>query len=250
MPNISKEFGVSFNGFNVENDGSYFLADVQRPIKPKQTYTAQYLPGRNETIYGSGGYQDILVNVVVGIRYSSKKDRINKINTISKAWCFSESKLRLKHNAFYYVGKTLDEVGVEEDGMYTLLTFPFICKPFIYSEERQVTLISSKAIDYKGDFDCEPILKFSGMGTHTIACNGNSFSIVLSGSNITVDCAKCIVYYDDISNAMDKFTGDFIKLNKESMNTITWQATTGGTPPILLYKDTNLCKMEYTDSSY
>lgn len=250
MPNISKEVGVSFNGFSIDNDGSYFLSDVQRPIKPKQTYTAQYLPGRNETIYGSGGYQDIPINVVVGIRYSSEEDRINKINTITKAWCFTESKLRLKHNAFYYAGKVLDEVGIEEDGFYTMLTFPFICKPFMYSEEKQVTLTASTSINYLGDSDCEPILKFSGTGTHTITCNGNTFSIVLSGSNITVNCDKGIVYYDDISNAMENFTGNFIKFNKESVNTITWQVTEGGIAPVLIYKDTNLCKMEYIDNSY
>lgn len=250
MPNISKEGGISFNGFSIDNDGNYFLSEVQRPRKPKQTYTAQYLPGRNETIYGSGGYQDILVNVIVGIRYSSKEDRTNKINAITKAWCFSESKLKLKHNAFYYVGKILDEVGEEEDGFYTMLTFPFICKPFTYSEEKQVTLAATTNIDYLGDFDCEPILKFTGSGAHTITCNGNTFSIVLSGSNITVDCAKCIVYYDDISNAMEHFTGDFIKLNKESVNTITWQVTEGGTAPVLIYKDTNLCKAKYIEKSY
>lgn len=250
MPNISKEFGASFNGFSVDNDGNYFLQDIQRPIKPKQNYTAQYLPGRNETIYGSGGYQDIPINVIVGIRYSSKEDRINKINAITKAWCFSESKLKLRHSAFYYVGKILDEVGIGEDGMYTILTFPFICKPFMYSEVKEVTLEASTSIDYQGDYKCQPIFKFNGTGTHTITCNNESFSITCNGKNITVDCKKALVYYDDITNAMLQFEGDFITLNPERVNVITCTSSEGSTQPILQYQDTNLCKVQYIEKSY
>lgn len=250
MPQLSKEKGISFNRFSVDNEKGYFLVDVQKPIKPKQSYTAQYLPGRSETVYGSGGYQDILVNVVIGIRYADVEDRTYKINAITKAWCFVESELRLKHNAFYYVGKVLDEVAQDEDGRYTLLTFPFICKPFMYSNEKQVTLANTTAIDYQGDYKCEPILKFRGTGTHVITCNGESFTIVVNNRNITVDCSKGIVYYDDITNAMEYFTGDFINFNPESINTITWQGTEGSTAPILHYKDVNLCKIRHTEKSY
>lgn len=250
MPSISKEFGVSFNGFSVDNDGNYFLADVQRPIKPKQNYTAQYLPGRSETVYGSGGYQDILVNVVVGIRYSNNEDRINKINAITKAWCFSESKLKLRHSAFYYAGKVLDEVGISEDGMYTLLTFPFICKPFMYSEAKEVTLAIDTSIDYKGDYKCQPIIKFSGNGAHTVVCNGSEFTVSCEGKNITVDCNKAIVYYDDYSNAMNNFDGDFITLNPESNNVIACISSSGSTAPTLIYQETNLVKLSYTEYSY
>lgn len=250
MPQLSKEEGISFNGFAVENKNGYFLSDVQRPLKPKQSYTAQYLPGRSETIYGSGGYQDILVNVVIGIKYSNLEDRTNKINAITKAWCFSESKLKLKHSAFYYVGKILDDVGIDEDGFYTILTFPFVCNPLMYKENANVTLQAQTEVVYIGDYKCEPILKFSGTGTHTITCNGSTFTLVLSGSNIAVDCDKGIVYYDDISNAMTEFDGDFISFNPESTNIITWSATVGATAPTLIYKDISITKVQYSIKSY
>ena len=134
--------------------------------------------------------------------------------------------------------------------MYTLLTFPFICKPFTYSDEKEVTLIANTSLDYQGDHKCQPIFKFSGTGTHTITCNGESFTLIGDNKDITVDCKKGIVYYNDISNAMTQFSGDFITLNPETINTIAWTGTTGSTAPTLIYQDTNLVKLSYTDYSY
>ena len=82
MPTLSKEEGISFNGFSVDNRNGYYLTNVTMPAKPEQTYTAQYLPGRSETVYGSGGYKDIPITVEVAIRYSDLQDRNNKINAI------------------------------------------------------------------------------------------------------------------------------------------------------------------------
>ena len=250
MPDLSKEKGISFNNFSVENKNGYYLVDVSIPLKPEQTYTAQYLPGRSETVYGSGGYKDILINVSVGIRYKGLEDRTNKINAIIKAWCFTESKLRLKHNAYYYVGKILDEVSISEEGFYTILTFPFICKPFMYSQEHQETISTTTQVDYKGDYKCQPIFKFSSTGTHTITCNGESFTLTCNGKNITVDCNKCIVYYDDVTNAMEQFEGDMITFNPNSINTITWNGTDDSTAPTLNYQDISLCTRKYVERSY
>ncbi len=245
MPALSKEKGISFNGFSVDNKNGYYLTNVTIPAKPEQTYTAQYLPGRSETVYGSGGYKDIPITVEVAIRYSDLQDRNNKINAIMQAWCFTESKLKLKHNAYFYVGKVLDEVSISEDGFYTILSFPFICKPFMFSEKHTVTLQPTNTIDYKGDYKCQPVFKFGGAGTHTVSLNGESFTITMDGRNITVDCAKGIVYYDDITNAMSQFEGDMVTLKPNVINTITVSSSGEYTAPTLEYQDTNLCKRKY-----
>lgn len=141
-------------------------------------------------------------------------------------------------------------VTLSEDGFYTIIAFPFICKPFMYSEEKEVVLSANTTVDYKGDYKCQPIFKFSGTGTHTITCNGESFTVECTGNDITVDCCKGIVYYNDITNAMEQFDGDMISFNPKSINTISWSATDGSAVPRIIYQDVSLCKRQYAAQSY
>lgn len=219
MPNLYRSGGITFNGFSVDNSkrNGYKLTEVTKPVKAGQNYSSKYLPSRSKTIYGKNGYEDILVSVIVSISAKDYRERLTKIAKIVDAW-EGRHELQLKGSRLHYIGEILGEITPDEQGFYTLLTFNFVCEPFLYGDEVISILEQSQTITYNG-YKVFP--KFVVNGNVTISNGEDSFSISTNGESVVIDGENMIVYSASTEkNKMSIFHGDFISL-EEGINTIT-----------------------------
>lgn len=191
-----------------------FIKSVEEPVSPGFYYTSTPITYRDKTIYTAKGLSDKLITVVLGIKATTKQQRMQKINSTLNTLVGGEGELILYNDEnYHYKASLLDEIQQTIEGNYTYLTLKFLASALKYANEETVIEIASgtasKIITYTSDYKAVPKIILNGSGNINVNFGGYSFSQELNSETITIDSDNLVVYDNNNNNKISNFSGDF-----------------------------------------
>lgn len=196
-------YGFTFDGTH-SSAFRAFAANVKKPLLAQQRDYYEYIPGRDNTLVFTQGFEDKKITLQLVVR-DDRQDKIDALRRVA-SWLYRKDKKRLIFDDapdVFYLAKISDVVEVDSKMHHSVLSITFTAEPLLQAVELESVTTNNNepiVVNNKGMYDALPVFRVTVISKMTelkLTQSGNVLTFkgdVAAGATLVIDTENVEVY--------------------------------------------------------
>lgn len=207
--------GFTFRGKHTREFEGLVVKTVNNPLLPSKRINRVNVMGYDGEYIFENGYNNKLHEFRCMMAKGTIKERRIRARDIA-SWLSGTGDLILdyENDKTYKVVKTVSDVSLTVEQVVDEFSIIFEVEPFQYGSFQNISVdnATSVVITNNGNAEADTLISVTGTGNVTITCGTKTSALNGMTEKLNLDSKRMLVYTDDLTNAISKHYGDFIKL--------------------------------------